>query len=401
METLSIRAARRLALARAGLLKPEWTGLPRRAAGRGKRARAAALALIRRFGYLQLDTVSIAGARSHALVLLSRFEGLDPALGEELLSPGAPLFEYWGHEASWIPMELYPAFEFRRREFRKHPWWGDVTAAHPDVTRRLRRRLREEGPLRSADMEGRGSRGWWDLKVAKRVATALWSSGELAIRERRQFLRTYDLVERVIPEAVRKKPLSKKESLRVLLLRAIEGHGWATTGTLAATWRLRNLRQELTHTLGRLVDEGALVACALENAEGRPSAGWIRPEDLELAGRLERIRPRGDRGVLLSPFDPVLWERTRVRRLFDFDQVLEIFKPEPQRVYGYYCLPVLAGERLVARYDLKAQRKNRRLRVLSLRFEGSGTRRASTKMAAQAARSALERYADSLELQLS
>ncbi|MHC4827379.1 MAG: DNA glycosylase AlkZ-like family protein, partial [Planctomycetota bacterium] len=102
METLTVREARRLALARAGLLKPEWTGFPRRAAGRGKRARDAAAAVIGRFGYLQLDTVSIAGARSHAIVLLSRLDGFDPALGEELLCPGAPLFEYWGHEASWI-----------------------------------------------------------------------------------------------------------------------------------------------------------------------------------------------------------------------------------------------------------------------------------------------------------
>ena len=110
METLSIRAARRLALARAGLLTPEPTGLPRRARGRGPSAFAAAHEVIRRFGYLQLDTVSVAGARSHTIVLLSRLEGLDPAVGEQLLRPGAPLFEYWGHEASWIPLALYPAF---------------------------------------------------------------------------------------------------------------------------------------------------------------------------------------------------------------------------------------------------------------------------------------------------
>ena len=138
MESLGTREARRLALARAGLLKPEWTGFPRSGRGRGARARRAAAAVLARFGYLQLDTVSVAGARSHAIVLLSRLEGFDPELGEELLRPGEPLFEYWGHEASWIPLELYPAFEFRRREFRAHPWWGDLVRAHPDVTRRLR-----------------------------------------------------------------------------------------------------------------------------------------------------------------------------------------------------------------------------------------------------------------------
>ncbi len=399
METLTVRDARRLALARAGLLKPAWTGLPQRAMGRGKRARDAANAVIRRFGYLQLDTVSIAGARSHTIVLLSRLDGFDPTLGEELLQPGKPLFEYWGHEASWIPLDLYPAFEFRRREFRHHPWWGDVVGQHPEATRTLRRRIREEGPLRSADMEGRGSRGWWDLKAAKRVATALWSSGELAIRERRNFQRTYDLTERVIPEALRRQPLPKRQGLEILLLKALEGHGWAPTGTIASTWRLVNRKKEITSALNRLVVQGDVVSCSIEGPDGRPTAGWIRPEDLELAHRLSTVRPRGDRGVLLSPFDPLLWGRNRVKRLFDFDQVLEVFKPAPKRKYGYYCLPVLAGERLVARFDLKAERKRGLLRVLSCRFEATGTARAAGTEEGAAAEDALARYAEALRLE--
>jgi uncharacterized protein YcaQ len=398
METLGIREARRLSLARAGLLKPEWTGFPRRAGGSGRRAQETARAVIRRFGYLQLDTVSIAGARSHTIVLLSRLQGLQPALGEALLRPAAPLFEYWGHEASWIPLELYPAFEFRRQEFRRHPWWGDLLGEHPEIAQDLRRRVREEGPLRSIDMEGRGSRGWWDLKTAKRVATALWSSGEFAIRERRNFQRSYDLAERVIPEEVRLRPLPQPEGLAVLLLKALDGHGWATTGTLASTWRLANRKKEIAAALGRLVDQGTITPCTLENAEGRPTPGWIRPEDRELAARLSSVRPRRDCGVLLSPFDPLLWDRTRVRRLFGFDQVLEIFKPAPQRIYGYYCLPVLAGERLVARFDLKAERKRGRLLVLSCRFEGTEGDRPATAEDGAAARAALTRYAEALEM---
>jgi uncharacterized protein YcaQ len=320
MRTLTIRQGRRLALARAGLLKPDWTGLPQRARGRGKRARDAAHAVIRRFGYLQLDTVSIAGARSHVIVLLSRLEGFDPALGEELLQPGAPVFEYWGHEASWIPLELYPAFEFRRREFRHHPWWGDLVGEHPDVAEGLRRRIREEGPLRSVDMEGKGSCGWWDLKIAKRVATALWSSGELAIRERRNFHRSYDLTERVIPRELLRSPLSSRKSLEVLILKALDGHGWATVGTIASTWRLRNRRQEIESALEDLRQRGDVLRCALDESSGRPLPGWITPQDLELAMRLEQVRPRRSHGVLLSPFDPVLWDRARVGRLFGFEQ---------------------------------------------------------------------------------
>lgn len=393
IDVLSVRAARRLALARGGLLKPELTGLPARASGGGKRARDAALTVIDRFGYLQLDTVSIAGARSHAIVLLSRLGGLDPAVGEELLRPGAPLFEYWGHEASWIPLDLYPAFEFRRQEFVHHPWWGDLVGQHPEVAADLRRRIRDEGPLRSVDMEGEGGRGWWDLKIAKKVATALWSSGELAIGERRNFQRTFDLAERVIPAELRERPLAEEDGLEVLLLRALEGHGWATTGTLAATWRLPNRRAAIEGALRRLVEKGSIVACGLENPGSKPTAGWIRPVDRDLAGHLETLRPRPDRGVLLSPFDPLLWDRGRVARLFGFDQVLEIFKPAPKRLYGYYVLPVLAGERLVARLDLKADRKQGTLRVLSRHVED-----ARNKADAEAATSALARYAASLGL---
>jgi len=398
--SLTIREARRLALARAGLLKPEWTGLPSRAAGSGKRARDAAHRIINRFGYLQLDTVSIAGARSHAIVLLSRLAGFDPRLGEELLQPGAPLFEYWGHEASWIPLDMYPAFEFRRHEFKRHPWWGDLLSEHPDVAQGLRRQIRAEGPLRSVDMEGKGSSGWWDLKLTKRVATALWSSGEFAIRERRNFQRVYDLASRVIPAEIRQQKLKPAQGLETLLLKALAGHGWATAGTLASTWRLSNRRTEISAALDRLVARQQIVPCQLEIPGGRPSAGWIRPPDLELAHRLRTTRPRQDRGVLLSPFDPVLWDRTRVKRLFDFDQILEIFKPEPKRIYGYYCLPLLAGDRLLARFDLKAERKHGILRVLSGLFESSGTARPDNASEAQAATSALERYASALGLEI-
>ena len=201
------------------------------------------------------------------------------------------------------------------------------------------------------------------------MATALWSSGELAIRERSNFQRSYDLAERVIPERWRTRKSTRDESIEQLLLRALAGHGWAATGTLAQTWRFRNMTGELTAALERLTECGEIVPCTLNRGQGGRSRGWIRPRDLELADRLERVRPRRDRGVLLSPFDPVLWDRARTEILFGFHQVLEIFKPAAQRIYGYYCLPVLAGERLVARFDLKADRKACTLAVLAAHFE--------------------------------
>ena len=208
----------------------------------------------------------------------------------------------------------------------------------------------------------------------------------------------------MIPERWREKPLSPAEGLRVLLLQALAGHGWATAGTLAATWRLKNRGKQVAKALAELAETGEIVPCALV-ADGRRIAGWARPADLELVPRLAAVRPRRDRGVLLSPFDPLLWDRARVRLLFGFDQVLEIFKPAPKRIYGYYCLPVLAGDRLVARVDLKAQRRSGRagggtLRVLSLHHESAdgGGRPAAADRAAVA--SALERYGGALGLRV-
>ena len=400
MESIDINLCRRLALTRAGLLKPEWTGMPRRAVGMTRRARNAAHKIIRRFGYLQLDTVSISGARSHAIVLMSRLDGFRPGLAEKLLQPGEPLFEYWGHEASWIPIEHYPLFAFRRRAFRHHPWWGDLTGQNPKIADSLIRKIRDEGPLRSLDMEGQGSRGWWDLKLVKKVATTLWSSGVLAIRERHRFQRVYDLAERVIPEEWRRCQVSKEDALKQLLIVALQGHGWATTGTLSQTWRLQNLRKQVLSALTRLEEEKRVEKCRLCDDIGRSVEGWIRPNDLNLAYRLKRIRPAKDKGVLLSPFDPLLWDRKRVRQLFGFQQVLEIFKPAAQRKYGYYCLPVLAGENLVARVDLKADRKIRTLRVLSCMFEGNTKTKNIPSIDRKATRFALDRYADALDYRI-
>jgi uncharacterized protein YcaQ len=392
METITVRQARRLALARAGLLKPEWTGMPTRVRGKGPSARRACHAVIRRFGYLQLDPIGVAGARTHGLVLMSRLDGLDPSLAEELLQPGEPIFEYLGHEACWQPMEDYPLFEFRRRELRDRPRWGRFVAEHRDVAREILHRIEAEGPLRSLDFDGERFGGNWQLKVATFVASGLWGTGELAIRERQAFQRVYDLSERVIPEDLRRQSVSFEEALPQLVLRALAGHGWATRGTIAGTWRLKNHAATVDAALVRLADAGEVAPCALIGAGGSRSPGWIRVEDLDLAGRLARIRPPRDRGVLLSPFDPVLWDRRRVAALFGFDQVLEIYKPARDRLYGYYCLPVLAGDELVARVDLKADRRRASIEQLSCRFETDPTSAAHR----EAVRVAIDRHAEIL-----
>ena len=372
-----------MALARAGLLKPEWTVFPSCA---GPQQRRACYTVIQRFGYLQLDTIPVAGARSHALVLLSRLRGLDPDLPESLLRPKAPLFEYWGHEASWLPMELYPVFEFRRREYRKEsPWWGPVLKDNRKRANAIRRRIRDEGPLRSTDFDDKADRNDWGATLSRRLLRSLWWAGELAVRERKNFHPLYDLAERVIPEKARRRKVERQEATKILLLKALDGHGWATSRTLVQTWRLTKRQKLIKTCLEQLREEAVIVACSLDG-----SPGWIRPDDFALAARLERLRPRSDVGVLLSPFDPVLWDRDRVQTLFSFEQVLEIFKPAHQRKYGYYCMPVLAGDKLVARCDLKADRKAGRLEVVARHHEAPGSRRA--------VESALKRHASALRL---
>ena len=388
METLTIRQARRLALARAGLLKPEWTGMPRSARGRGPSARRACHEIIRRFGYLQLDSIGIAGARTQGLVLMSRLDGLDPSLVEDLLQPGEPLFEGLGHEACWQPLEDWRLFAFRRRELRERPRWGVLVAENRKVADEILGRIRDEGPLRSLDFESERYGTNWQLKTATLVASGLWGTGELAIRERRSFQRVYDLTERVIPDEVRSQSTTFDEALPELILKALDGHGWASRGTIAETWRLKNRGGDIDAALGRLEESGEIAACELLDEGGGRTGGWIRVEDLELAARLDRSRPRRDRGVLLSPFDPVLWDRKRVAALFGFDQILEIYKPASQRQYGYYCLPVLAGDRLVARVDLKCDRKERRIETLSSRYEDEKP----TPAHQEALRTAVERH---------
>ena len=390
---LDLRAVRRLALARAGLLASKWTGLPSTARGVAPSARAAAHSVIDRFGYLQLDTISVAGARSHTLILLSRLEGMRADLGEQLLVPDAPLCEVWGHEACWIPADLYPAFEFRRAANRTNPRWGPRVDGNGPAADALLSRAREEGPFRSTDLDGKSSGGWWKTGKGKRLAEALWHSGELAIRERRNFRRVYDLPERVIPADVLAQRISTHDAFRTLILRALDGHGWAEERTIAATWRLRRTSAEFAAALQSLADEGAVLPCTLQDGNER-LPGWIRPRDLELAGRLRRIRPRLDRGMLLTPFDPLLWDRARARLLFGFDVVLEIYVPAAKRRFGYFCMPVLAGEQLVARVDVKADRRAGRLRLPAVHIE----QRHDTSATREAVRTAVNRHARAVGL---
>ena len=331
MESLNPRQVRRLALARAGLLKPALTGLPTRAAGKGPRARSRCHSIVERFGYLQLDSVSVSGARTHAIVLASRLENLDASLGEELLSPGEPLFEYWGHEACWMPMALVPlCFAFRRREFQVHPWRGDLLGEHPRMAVEIMRRVEQEGafPIRGSGGQRRpGLVGFQAFEARRRgfvVRRGTRHREPAPLPQKIRSARARHPARR-LPRQRRR--VTRKPST-CCCSKALEGHGWATTGTLSATWRLVNCRRSsggiVTAPRGKRPNR-AVQAAGKPN--GNCPAGCARKISDLAAGSRQLPDRAGTGACLLSPFDPVLWDRERVRLLFDFDQVLEIYKP--------------------------------------------------------------------------
>ena len=386
--TISLREARRLALHCSGLLgNSQW---PRVVKRRDQAAEAAAA--VARLGYLQLDTIPISGARSHGLVLASRLPGYRTADAESLLGNSENLFEYWGHEVSWLPMSLYGAMEFRRLDFRNDPWWQDIAKNHPEWITEVLRRIEAEGPLSSRDFASDISDGTWYGRPPRRVLAALWSSGELAVRDRVGFERHFDLTERVIPKSA-PKAMSAAEGVALLLETAAALHGWAAPNTLCETFRLRRNRHAVTEAFDLLRESGRLLACDLVVKGQQRTAGYVRPADLEIAESLTGAR--GPRGVLLSPFDPLVWDRKRAPLLFGFDSIMEFFKPAAQRQYGYYCLPVLAGEHLVSRVDLRANRKAGTIELLSRHDVPD-----QAKRAARAVPLALARQAQAVGLEM-
>ncbi len=386
--TISQQEARRLALHCSGLLgNSNWPKTVKRS-----NHSVEAAAAVARMGYLQLDTIPISGARSHGLVLASRLPNYRAADAENLLGATDSLFEYWGHEVSWLPLSLYGALEFRRQEFHHLPWWSDMVKEHPQWVEEIMSRIEDEGPLCSRDFKGDVADGSWYSRPSRRVLAALWSSGELAVHNRIGFERHFDLTERVIP--LKDCPaLPEAEGVALLLESAAALHGWATPTTLCETYRLRRNRHAVAEALAMLFESGRLQLCDLVTQDGQRVAGTIRPEDLESAATLTGAR--GPRGVLLSPFDPLVWDRKRAALLFGFEAIMEFFKPAAQRQYGYYCLPVLSGEHLVSRVDLRADRKGGTFEVLARHDVAAHAQRAAGALPV-----ALARHEKAVGLQL-
>ena len=355
---LSIQQARRLALSAQGFGKSPDT--PATAASLNR--------TLQRLGVVQIDSVN-ALVRSHYLPLFSRL-GDYPQASLDQLAWGTRrqrrLFEYWGHEASLLPLQLYPLMRWRMAQARVGRGIYRQLAAfgrdRPEVIERVLAAVRERGALGAGSLSTREERAgpWWDWSEEKHALEWLFAAGEVTVAGRRGFERLYDLPERVLPAAILDQaPPSEAEAHQGLLLHAAGALGVATEQDLRDYFRLSP--QQSKAALAVLVEDGRLQACAVQ--------GWKQPA--YVAG-VPRIPRRIEASALLSPFDSLVWARERTERLFDFRYRLEIYTPAHKRVYGYYVLPFLHDGRIAARLDLRAERAHGRLAVHAVHEEALG-----------------------------
>jgi uncharacterized protein YcaQ len=314
---------------------------------------AEVLRAVRRLGCVQLDSISTV-ERSHRIALGARVGAYPEPAVSKLMREGR-IFEYWAHEACLVPIEDFPMHRWRMAHFAEsHPWRGNVFEREPELTEQVLREIAERGPLGSRHFEGSGPGGMWNWKPAKIVLEALHSAGRLAIAGRDGFQRLYDLPERVFPEYVLNGNVPNDDAyVRWATLRGVEARGALTEAAVAEMWRLRGGVARIRPHADALVAEGTLRRLEVEDGK----ASVLVPADSEPGG--VALPP----AVLLSPFDNLVWDRVFLERVFGFRHVIEVYKREPERIYGYYVLPLLRRDRLVGRADLKHDRAEGTLRV--------------------------------------
>ena len=321
-------------------------------------------ACVRRLSCVQLDSIATV-ERSHLLVLGSRIGAIAPGTVSRLLGAGR-LFEYWAHEACLIAAADWPLMRRRMGERRVHHWWGPVITSNPALASRVIAEIRERGPLGSRHFEGDAGSGMWRRKPAKQMLDALWTAGDLVVCGRQGFQRLYDLPERVLPASVLAAEIpSEEETIRGLIIRAVEGRGALTARGIVEHYRLNGGTARLMPQIAALCRDGRLE----ERAVADDGAPVYLP-----AGSDPTSAAPPQTGVLLSPFENLLWDRDFTERIFGFDHLIEIYKRAHQRQYGYYVLPFLFGDRLVGRADLKTNRNERRIGVRAFHRE-PGVRR--------------------------
>jgi len=343
--------------------------------GRFRRAKADDVAAeIGRLQAVQLDSIATVD-RAHRLTLASRIGAYDESEVSALPREGR-IFEYWAHEACLLPIEDYPFFKRRMAALRDHHWWGrERTPEGRKVERRVLARITEEGALPVRAFEGT-SGPMWGWKPEKRALEHLFAAGELAIAGRQGFQRLYDLPERVIPAPHLGAPTPSEDGFRrAYALRAVEGRGALTESGIAEHCRFDGGAKGIRPHVEALVADGRLRRVELD--DGGPPV-YVTADAV--------IEGAPSACVLLSPFDNLMWDRQFLRRLFGFDHLIEVYKRAHERVYGYYVLPLLVGDRFVGRADLKADRKKGVLRINRFTPEPSVRRRVDMPLERAAAR---------------
>ena len=354
---LSLQDVCHLQLAAQGLLTPR----------RARATPADLLACIRRMALLQIDTISVV-ARSPYLVLFSRLGHYDPRWLEQLLADG-DLFEYWAHEACFVPREDYRLLRHRMLDPAAMGWKfsAQCLKTHGGEIAQIVERIHQDGPVRAADFERKGGKGngWWDWKPEKRHLEVLFTAGQLMVRERRNFQRVYDLAERVMPEWNDERDLPSPDLARRDMVRAsCRALGLVKTGWVADYYRLK--RGKYDALLHQLADEGELLPVRVE---GWQHGAFVHASLADELVRAQAGSLKASHTAVLSPFDPLVWDRKRASELFGFDYRIECYTPAPKRQYGYFVLPLLHRGKLVGRMDAKAHRKEGVFEVKSLYLE--------------------------------
>src|SRR5512132_1049344 len=345
--TLSLADARRLALASLGFAgeKPARAGLAH------VRATAA------RLNAIQIDSVNVL-ARAHYLPTFSRYGPYPMSALDHLAHGRRELFEYWGYAACFLPIDVYPFLRWRMNN--QAEGWAGLDKKRKDFIETVYREVAERGPMAAGEISigGKSTGPWWGWSDGKLALEFLFRQGRVAVAGRRNFERMYDLSERVLPESVlRKPPVADRDAKKELLIRAARAMGVGTAKDIAQYFHVdawwdrsfvneRRPAADIQPLFDELTEAGRLERVSVE--------GWKRPAYVVPGVRIPKSI---DARAIVSPFDPLLWERKWTKAVFDFEYQIEIYVPAPKRIYGYYVLTFLMGDQFAARVDLKADRK--------------------------------------------
>ena len=313
---------------------------------------------VERTKLVQIDSVNVV-ERAHYMPFFARLGPFDRAALDQWIYGERQMFEQWAHVASLVPMEHYQWLGHRMETGRSWPLIERIGEEEPGFLDRVIEEIRERGPIVVGELSagGKSTGPWWGWGKGKAALEWHFRRGNLAIRERRNFARVYDLAERVIPAEMRAgEPLPRQEAEREMMLAAVDAHGVGTVRDLADYYRLKVA--DARARLNELVDAAAVERVSVEGWKepGYVAAGAVVPGNLHVR-------------ALVCPFDPLVWERDRTERLFDFRYRIEIYTPAAKRVFGYYVFPFVLGNDIVGRVDLKADRKNNVLLVRGTHVE--------------------------------